>query len=326
MTSRIACVLAVAVVACVSIASHGQTAPRVPTLGLLTGADATSPTNNAFRQAMQDLGWVDGRNIRIEHRHSDGHAERLPQLARELVAMRVDVIAAGPTPPAIAASQATTSIPIVMLGAAEPVSLGLVRSLARPGGNVTGISWSVNLEIIGKGLELLHEALPNAKVVAILWNSSNPAQGIAVKEVQQFTATTGLRLVLVDAPTADDLDRAFATMVKQRADAVLVVADALFATQRERIADLTTRHRLPSMHGLAVNVEAGGLIYYGPDLIAVYRRSAYYADRILKGAKPADLPVEQPTKYDLVVNLKTAKALGVSVPRSLLLRADRVIE
>ena len=318
--------LLVAAVFALAGTAHGQTAPRMPTLGVISGVDAKAPTVEAFRQALQELGWVEGRNIRIERRAAEGHAENLPKFAQELVAMRVDVIAAGPTPPAIAASKATASIPIVMLGAAEPVKLGLVQSLAKPGGNVTGISWSVNLEIIAKGLELLREALPNAKVVAILWNSSNPAQHIAVKEVQQFAAKTGLRIVLVDAPSAGDLDRAFATMAKQRADAVLVVADALFAQHRNRIAELEARHRLPSMHGLAPNVEAGGLIYYGPDLIAVYRRGAYYVDRILKGAKPADMPVEQPSKYDLMVNLKTAKALGLTIPRSLLLRADRVIE
>lgn len=324
--NRLSSLLVAAAIACAAMPAHAQTGGRMPTLGVLHGANAKAPAVDAFRQALRDLGWVDGRNIRVVERYTEGRADRLPQLAEELVALRPDVIAAGPTPPAIAASKATASIPIVMLGAAEPVPFGLVQSLAKPGRNVTGISWSVSLEIIGKGLEILHEAVPDAKVVAILWNSSNPAQGIAIKEVQPFAATTGLRLVLVDAPTASDFDRAFATMAKEHADAVLVVADALFAIHRTRIAELATRHRLPSMHGLATNVDAGGLIYYGPDLIAVYRRGAYYVDRILKGTKPADLPVEQPTKYDLVVNLKTAKALGLSVPRSVLLRADRVIE
>ena len=314
------------VVASTATTVHGQAPGAMPTLGILSGAGAKSPPVEAFVQALRELGWIDGRNIRIEHRYADGQADRLPELASQLVAIRADVIAAGPTPPAIAARKATASIPIVMLGAAEPVALGLVRSLAKPGGNVTGISWSVNLEIIGKGLEILREALPHADVVAILWNSSNPAQVIALKEVQQFAAKTGQRLVMVDATSAGDLDRAFATMTKERADAVLVVADALFATQRERIAALEARHRLPSMHGLNVNAEAGGLFYLGPDLVAVYRRGADYVDRVLKGAKPADLPVEQPSKYDLVVNMKTAKALGLTIPRSLLLRADRVIE
>jgi ABC-type uncharacterized transport system substrate-binding protein len=326
MKRRTASLLVAAVIACAAVIAYVQTSSRMPKLGILWGVDANSPTLQAFRQALRELGWHEGRNITIEHRYADGHAERLPQLAKELVAMRVDVIAAGPTPPAIAARDATASIPIVMLGAADPVALGLVQSLARPGGNVTGLSWSVNLEIIGKELEVLREALPQAKVVAILWNSSNPAQPIAVKEVQNFAASTGLRLVLIDARNADEIERAYATMASERVDAVLVVADGLFATHRKRIAELEARHRLPSIHGLRSHVDAGGLIYYGPDLTAVYRRGAYYVDRILQGAKPADLPVEQPAKYDLVVNLKTAKALGLSMPRSLLVRADGVIE
>ena len=231
---RVTSLLAAAAIACAAATALAQAAAPMPTLGVLSGAGARSPPVDAFVQALRDLGWVDGRNIRIEIRHAEGRVERLPQLARELVALRSDVIAAGPTPPAIAAREATASVPIVMLGVAEPVAFGLVQSLARPGGNVTGISWSVNLEIIGKGLEVLREALPRSKVVAIVWNSSNPAQGVALKEVQQFAARTGLRLVLVDAPSANDLERAFATAAKEHADAVLVVADALFATQRER--------------------------------------------------------------------------------------------
>jgi putative ABC transport system substrate-binding protein len=213
-----------------------------------------------------------------------------------------------------------------MLGAAEPVELGLVASLARPGGNITGLSWSVDLEIIGKELELLKLALPTARHVAVLWNSSNPAQVIAIRGVKLSARSAGVELLLLDVRDPDELEPAFATMAKHRVDAVLVVADALFVSHRRRIAELETRHRLPSMHGLLANVEAGGLMSYGPDLVAVWKRGAFFVDKIFKGAKPADLPVEQPTKYDLVINLKTAKALGLAIPSSLLLRAAQVIE
>ena len=301
----------------------GTTQYRV---GLLSGVASTSPTLQAFRNGLRDLGWIEGRNIVIEHRFADGNSDRLPALAEELVRLKVDVIAAGPTPPAVAAINATKTIPIVMLGAAEPVELGFIKSYARPGGNVTGLSWSVNLEVIAKGLELLKEVLPRARHVAILWNGSNPAQAIAVKEVKASARLAEVQLLLLDVRGPGDFERAFATMAQRRVDAVLVVADALFVAHRTRIAELEAKHRLPSVHGIVQNVEAGGLLFYGPDLASVYRRGAGYVDRILKGAKPADLPVEQPSKYDLVINMKTAKALGLTIPPSLLVRAERLIE
>jgi len=306
--------------------AYAQPTTAIHRLGVLSGGPSTSRPIEAFRQGLRELGWIEGRNIVIEHRFADGQSDRLPALAAELVALKVDVIAAGPTPPALAAKDAAGAIPIVMLGAAEPVELGLIASLARPGGNITGLSWSVNLEIIGKGLELLKQALPRARRVAILWNSSNPAQAIAVRDVKPFARSTGVELLLLDVRGPDEFERAFASMAEQRVDAVLVVADALFVSHRSRIAELEARHRLPSMHGLLPNVEAGGLMFYGPDLVAVYRRAAFFVDKIFKGAKPADLPVEQPSKYDLVINLKTAKALGLAIPPSLLLRAAHVIE
>lgn len=307
-------------------AADAQQATRIYRLGILSGGPSTSRPIESFRQGLAELGWIEGRNIVIEHRFAEGNSERLPALARELVALKVDVIAAGPTPPAVAAKNATETIPVVMLGAAEPVELGLIKSFARPGGNVTGLSWSVNLEIIGKGVELLKEALPNIRNVAILWNSTNPAQVIAVKEVKRSARLAAVQILMLDVHTPDELDRAFATMAKQRVDAVVVVADALFVSHRTRIAELEARYRMPSMHTLLQNVDAGGLMFYGPDLAAVYRRGASYVDKILKGAKPFDLPVEQPTKYDLVVNLKTAKALGLTIQSSFLLRADRLLE
>jgi putative ABC transport system substrate-binding protein len=306
--------------------ADAQSTATVYRVGILSGGPSTSKPIEAFRQGLRELGWIEGQNIVIEHRFAEGNSERLPGFAADLVRLKVDVIAAGPTPPVVAARNATGTIPIVMLGAAEPVELGLIASLARPGGNITGLSWSVNLEIIGKGLQILKEALPKVRHVAILWNSSNPAQAIAIKDVKASARLAGVQLLLLDVRGPDEFERAFATMAKQRVDAVLVVADALFVSHRARIAELEARYRLPSMHGLLQNVDAGGLMFYGPDLTVVYRRGAFYVDKILKGTKPADLPVEQPAKYDLVINLKTAKALGLAIPQSLLFRADQIIE
>jgi putative ABC transport system substrate-binding protein len=212
-----------------------------------------------------------------------------------------------------------------MLGAASPVELGLIDSLARPGRNVTGMSWSVDLEIIGKGLELLKETLPKLRLAAVLWNPTNPAQSLGITNLKTASQSTGVQLQLLEARGPDELAGAFAAMAKQRVEAVVVVADALFVTHRARLADLEAKYRLPSMHSLRANAEAGGLMSYGPDLVAVWRRAAVFVDRILRGAKPADLPVEQPTKYELVINFKTAKALGLTIPPSVLARADEVI-
>jgi len=306
--------------------AHAQSTSKVHRLGVLSGTFAGSPAVEAFRQGLRDLGYVEGRNIVVEYRFADGQADRLPALAAELVQLKLDVIAAGPTPPAVAARNATKTIPIVMLGAATPVEVGLVASLARPGGNVTGSSWSVDLAIIGKGLELLKEAVPKVDVVAVLSNPTNPAHAGSIDSIKVAARSLGVQLQLLEARAPSEFDAAFSAMVKQRVDAVLVVADALFVTHRKMIADLEAKYRLPSMHTLKANVEAGSLMSYGPDAIAVWRRTALVVDKIFKGAKPAEVPVEQPTKFEVIINLKTAKALGLTIPRSILLRADQVIE
>jgi len=306
--------------------AHAQTMSKVHRLGLLSGTSAGSPVVEAFRQGLRELGYVEGRNIVVEYRFAEGHADRLPALAAELVRLKVDVIAAGPTPPAVAARNATKTIPIVMLGAAAPVELGLVASLARPGGNVTGSSWSVDLAIIGKGLELLKETVPNVGIVAVLSNPTNPVHAGAVENIKLVAKSLGVQLQLLEARAPSEFDGAFRAMVKERANAVLVVADALFIAHRGMLADLEARYRLPTMHTLRANVEAGSLMSYGPDIVAVWRRSALVVDKIIKGAKPADLPVERPTRFELVINLKTAKTLGVTIPASVLTRADQVIE
>jgi putative ABC transport system substrate-binding protein len=305
---------------------NAQAAGAVQRLGFLSSGPAAAPPVEAFRQGLRELGWIEGQNIAIEYRFTEGQVERLADLAAELVRLKVDVIAAGPTPPALAAKRVTDTIPIVMMGAAEPVKLGLIASLARPGGNVTGLSWSASTEIIGKGLELLREIRPKLSRVAILWNPLNPAHSLTVPDVTQAARSLGVTLQHLNVRGADGLDSAFRTMAKQRAEAVVVVADALFVSQSARLAELEAKYRLPAVHSLRTHVDAGSLMAYGPNTAAVWRRAASFVDRILKGARPADLPVEEPTKYDLVINLKTARALGLKLPPSLLQRADHIID
>jgi putative tryptophan/tyrosine transport system substrate-binding protein len=325
--TKLSLVLAISIFAA-SLAAHAQLTGKVYRIGYLSGGSATASARyvEAFRQGLRELGWVEGQNIVIDYRFAEGRFDRLPDLAAELVRLKVDVIAAGPTPPALAAKKATGTIPIVMLGAAQPVELGLVASLARPGGNVTGMAWSVNLEIIAKGVELLKEAVPKVRRVAVLSNPANPSHTLAIRDVKASARSSGVQLQLLEARGPSEFDGAFAAMAKQRVEALLVVADSMFSVHRARLADLATKNRLPSMLGLTEDVEAGGLMSYGPSIVANYRRAVVFVDKILKGAKPADLPVEQPTKFELVINLKTAKALGLKIPPSLLQRADQVIE
>ena len=308
--------------------AEAQQAQKIWRIGFLSSGSALpgQPVAAAVRAGLRDHGWVEGQNIVVEYRFAKGRSDRLLDLAAELVRLKVDVIVAGPTPPAVAARKATGTIPIVMTIAAQPVELGLVASLARPAGNVTGMSWSVNLEIIGKGVELLKEAVPKIQRVAVLANPTNPGNVLAVEDVRAAAHLSGVQIQLLEARGPGDLDGAFAAMARQRAEALLVVADAMLALHRARLIELVAKNRLPSMHGLREEVEAGGLMSYGPNLAANYRRAAAFVDKILRGAKPADLPVEQPTDYELVINLKTAKALGLTIPPSLLQRADQVIE
>jgi putative ABC transport system substrate-binding protein len=250
----------------------------------------------------------------------------LPDLAAELVRLKVDIIVATPTPAAVAARNATRTIPIVMRGVGDPVGLGLVESLARPRGNVTGLSYTVGTETIGKGLELLMEAVPSVRRVAVLSNPANPIHAHGVDSVKAVARSLGLQLQLLEARGPEGFDGAFAAMTRERAGALLVIADSMFDSHKARLGDLAVKSRLPSMHGYREVVEAGGLMSYGPSFPPQFRQAATYVDKILKGAKPGDLPVEQPTKFELVINLKTAKALGLTIPPSLLLRAGEVIE
>jgi len=309
------------------LAAEAQPPGKVYRMGYLYSGSATSSPRapEAFREGLRELGWVEGRNIVIDYRFAEGRFDRLPDLAAELVRLKVNVIVAWPTPPAIAAKNATGTIPIVMIGVGYPIELGLIASLARPGRNVTGLSFNVGEEI-GKGLELLKETLPKVRRVAILSNPANPGHAPAVSIVKAAARSLGLQLQLLEAREPNQLEGAFAAMAKDRVEALLVVTDSMFIFQRARLADLAVKNRLPAMFGVREFVDAGGLMSYGVSVPDLMRRAATFVDKILKGAEPADLPVEQPTKFELVINLKTAKALGLTIPPSLLLRADQVIE
>jgi putative ABC transport system substrate-binding protein len=309
------------------LAAAAQPAAKVHRIGYLAMTSAIGQRFlEPFRQRLRELGWVEGRNIAIESRFAEGRVDRLPGLAAELVRLKVDVLVAGPSPPAVAAKNATETIPIVLVAVGDPVRLGLVASLARPGGNVTGLSFDVGLETFGKGLELLKETVPAVRRVAVLSNPTNPAQAIAIRDVKVAAAALGLQLQILEARGPGEFDGAFAAMTREGAGALLVLVEPLFVLHRTRLADLAARNRLPSMHGVREFVEAGGLMSYGPSLVASYRHAALFVDKILKGARPADLPVEQPTTFELVVNLKTAKALGLTIPPSVRVRADEVLE
>jgi ABC-type uncharacterized transport system substrate-binding protein len=308
--------------------ADAQPAGKAYRVGYLTAGSVTANPRvlEAFRQGLRELGWVEGQNIVIEYRSAEGHFDRLPDLAAELVRLKVDVIVAAPTPAALAAKNASGWVPIVGVSLTGPVELGLIASLGRPGGNVTGVSYSVGADIFGKDLELLKEVVPKVRRVAVLSNPDGPARPLTISNIKSAARSLELQVQLVEARGAGDFDGAFAAMARERAGALFVVQDPAFIPHRARLVDLAAKNRLPSIFTQRADVEAGGLMSYGPNLADMYRRTATYVDKILKGAKPADLPVEQPTKFELVINLKTAKALGLTIPSSLLQRADEVIQ
>jgi len=304
-----------------------QAPGKVPRVGFLspTTPSPNSPLN-AFLQGLRELGWVEGKNIAIEYRWAEDRPERLADLAAELVRLKVDVILTSATPAAVAAKNATGTIPIVMASAVDVVGFGLATSLARPGGNVTGLSFDVGWNTVSKGLELLKETVPKVRRVAVLSNPTNPSHALAISEVRLAARSLGVQLQLLEARGPNEFDSAFAAIARERAEALLVPAEAMFNANRTRLLEVASKHRLPAMYGGREYVVAGGLISYGPDLRDHFRRAATYVDKILKGAKPAELPIEQPTKFEVVINLKTAKALGLTIPRSVLLRADQLVE
>jgi putative tryptophan/tyrosine transport system substrate-binding protein len=308
------------------LVAEAQQTPGVPRIGLLWALAPQSRVVEAFRSALADLGYVDGRTAVLESRFSSDRYDRLPALAAELVQLDVDVLVAAPAPAVIAAKAASGRIPIVMIGVADPVGQGLVASLARPGGNVTGLSFTVGTETFGKFLELLRETVPNLRRVAVLVNPSNPAQALVRQDLAVAAEWLGLQLHAVEATGPEDFEGAFAAMAREGAGAVLIVGDPAFEAHNPRLADLGIRYGLASMHQLRHRVEAGGLMSYGPDIVDLWRRAAPFVDKLLRGARASDLPIQQPTTFELVVNLKTAKALGLTVPPALLARADEVIE
>jgi ABC-type uncharacterized transport system substrate-binding protein len=314
---------------CAPLAVEAQSAAKVPRIGFLTANLAPNPhLREAFLQGLRDLGYIDGRNVVIEYRDAEGKFERLPTLAAELVALKVDVIVAGGTPPALAAKQATKTIPIVFASAPDPVTDGLVTSLARPGGNITGAS-NLNPELVGKRLEQLRQAVPGVSRVAVLWHPGGRPERTEkdmLREADVAALALGLRAQFVEARGPADFDRAFSDMTRSRADALTVLGSVMLFNQRRRLVELAARNRLPGVYPAREFVDDGGLMAYGPSIADVFRRAATYVDKILKGAKPGDLPVEQPTKFELVINLKTARALGLTIPQSILQRADHVIE
>ncbi|HEY7204448.1 MAG TPA: ABC transporter substrate-binding protein [Methylomirabilota bacterium] len=314
------------------LSAEAQQKAKIVRIGYLSSDLATSPhLREAFRQGLRDLGYVEGRNLVIEDRDAEGKVGRLPALAAELVALKVDVIVteAGSTVVPVAAKQATNRIPIVFASAADPVGRGLVTSLARPGGNVTGLA-TLNAELVGKRLELLTQAVPGISQIAVLWL---PGGALGERtEKQMLTGAEvaaqelGVRLQFVEARGAADFDRAFSDMTRARASALTLLPSNMFRREQRRLVALAERHRLPTVYFSREFVDAGGLMSYAAPLTDLSRRAATYVDKILKGAKPGDLPVEQPTKFELVIHLKTAKVLGLTIPPSVLGRADQIIQ
>ena len=301
---------------------------RVPRIGWLGGPTRGSaePFVREFQRGLKDLGWIEGQNIVIEWRFGGGRAELLPGLAEELLRLRVDLIVAPSTPTILAAKNATKTIPIVTVGGGDPVELGIVASLARPGGNITGLTSTVGPEIAGKQLELLKEAVLNVSRMAVLWNPTTPGNALALREAEIAARALRVELQLLEARKLNDFESAFAAMSTERAGALLVLGDVMFTTYRSRLASLAVKSRLPAMYGDRQFVHEGGLMSYGTNIVDNFRRAAVYVDKILKGAKPGDLPIERSTKFELVINLKTARALGFTIPRSLLQRADEIVQ
>ena len=312
--------------------AYAQQPAKVSRIGMLVTLPLEHPEfrpgRDRFEQALRELGYVEGRNIVSEYRSAEGRVERFPALAAELVGLKVDLIVVFSTPSARAARQATTTIPIVAATMQDPVRDGLVASLARPGGNVTGLTF-LGSELVPKRLALLKEAIPRVSRVAVLWHPGGLAEGTGqemVKEAEAAARGLGLHIQLVRAESPKGLDGAFSSMTRWRADALILLPSPMLFAERRRIVDFAARHRLPAMYIAREFVDLGGLMGYGASQLDLIRRAATYVDKILRGATPADLPVERPTKFELVINMKTAKALGLTIPQSVLLRADQVIE
>ena len=310
------------------LAIEAQQAGKVLRIGYLAqnSAELGQRQLAAFRQGLRERGWIEGQNIAIEIRFADGRVDRFPALIAELIRLNIDVIVTTSSATTWAAKDATKSIPIVMAASANALGEGLVTSLAHPGGNITGMTFLAGPEIAGKQLQLLKEMAPAASRIAVLTNPTNRSHAAFSKELKVTARSLGAQLQVLEAPNPDQLDSAFAAMTRERVAALLVLTDSMFVGQQQRIVDLAAKSRLPALYSQREFVVDGGLVSYGPSLTDMFRRAAIHVDKILKGAKPGDLPVEQPTKFELVINLKTAKTLGLAISQSLLLRADEVIQ
>jgi putative tryptophan/tyrosine transport system substrate-binding protein len=307
--------------------AFSQQGQKVVRLGRLAPLSAATDTRykEALLQGLRELGWIEGKNIEIEYRYADGQLDKLPALAADMARRRVDVMVVGSTPGALAAKQATSIIPIVMVTTGDPVANGLVKSLARPGGNITGMI-SLAQELGAKRLELFRETFPAAGLIAVLSNPDTPDTRQSVLGVENAARALGIKIRLLSARDPAAIGNAFTTLKKDGVKALMVLQDPMFLTQQKLIIGLAASNRIPVIYGIQDFVDVGGLMFYGVDLSDMYRRAASHVDKILKGAKPADLPIEQPTKFELVINAKTAKALGIKIPDSIMLRADKVIE
>jgi putative ABC transport system substrate-binding protein len=297
----------------------------MPVIGFLGTGSRSAPSVAAFRQGLGETGYVEAQNVAIEYRWAEGSYDRLPAFAADLVGRKVDLIVASGNVSALAAKSATSTIPIVFAGSGDPVGVGLVASLARPGGNLTGFS-ILAAELAPKRLELLSELVPQARLIALLSNPNNPAADQMERGLPEAARAKGVQLQILKAGTESEIDAAFATLVQLHAGALLIGDDPFFGSRREQLLALASRHAVPTVHSSREATASGGLLSYGPRSTGLYRQAGVYAGKILKGAKPADLPVQQPTTFELVINLKTAKALGLTVPQSILARADEVIE
>jgi putative ABC transport system substrate-binding protein len=309
----------------VPLASLAQNQPKVWQVGFLAADSASTHLYESFRQGMRERGYVEGKTCVIRPRFAEGRYERLPGLAEDLVRSKVDVIVAGTPLSVQAAKKATTSVPIVMVAIPDPIGEGFATSLSRPGGNITGLSTIVT-EASAKHVEMLRIVIPNLSHIAVLINPSNPSDSLILEQISGAAFSSGVKVFLVEASTATQIEAGFSAMIRVRAEAVIVAADPFFDVQRDQIARLAIKNRLLTIYSNSEATEAGGLMSYGQDLSDQYRRAATYVDKILKGAKPSDLPVEQPLVLELVVNRKTAKAIGLALPKELLLRADKVID
>ncbi len=303
-----------------------QQSGKIPRIGFLGNSTAALEENlvGPFREGLRDLGYFEGKNILVEYRWAEGKYERFPALIGELVAQKVDIIVTAGTPASLAVKKAAPSIPLVMIAVGDPIGTGLIASLAQPGGNITGLS-SMAVDLEGKRLELLREVIPKLSHVAVFWNPASPFQVNSEKEVQAAARAFKMKVLSLGVQAPEQFDNAFATIRRERPRALLVLADRLFLHNRARIMEFATKQRLPGVYAYVELVEAGGLMSYGPSYADMHRRAATFVDKILKGRKPSDLPVEQPMKFDFVINLKAAKQIGVTVPPNVLVRAGRVI-